>query len=189
MLITFDTDSLREHNLSAAQYFYLILIAENKQDLLKEYLDRNYPAEDCTIDPKKLHKELLEKDLFIEPGSDWIATEKTKNIIFGDNLFKEFVAEFPQSVTRTDGTIDFLRTDLSNAETAYKCYIGRSRDKHNHIMKCLKAEIKNRTSNGSMPYMKRILTWITSKAWTSYEDSLDAILTPNKDLGYGTNLI
>jgi len=187
MLITFDTDSLIKNNLTVEDYTWLLIIADNKQDLLNDYIEKVYNK--ISDIPKDERLELLKAKELIEPGSDNIATQKAKDLIFGDTFFGEFLAEFPQKVTRTDGTVDFLRTDQSNSETIYRGYVGRSRDKHNHIVRCLRAEIKNREQNGSMAYMKRLFTWISSRSWESYEDLVDEILTPNKDLGYGTKLI
>lgn len=192
MLITFDTDSLKNLKLTAEQYTWLLMIADNKQGLLIKYV------QDLAMSDIEIYNKLRDLgnigliELVSGDGNsifNWQVTKKAKEFLYGDDLFKEFLNEFPQSVTRTDGVVDFLRTDVSNAEIAYRSYVGRSRDKHDHILKCLKAEIKHRTENGSMPYMKRILSWITNKSWQSYEDSLDSILTTNKDLGYGTTLI
>lgn len=176
MLITLNTDSLNQLDIPIDHYVMLLAIAEGKQSILDKYLTKDIIAN------------LFEKGL-IEDVEKCILTEKTKNIIFGDNLFKEFINEFPLKVTRTDGTVDFLRTDLVNAENLYLSYVGRSRDKHSHIIKCLKAEIKQRESNGTMPYMMRVFKWLANKGWTSYEDIVDEVLTSNKDLGYGTTLI
>lgn len=176
MLITLNTDSLKTLDIKLEHYVFLLMASENKQDLLNGYFSK---------DTKDI---LFNKDL-IENVEECNLTEKAKSIIFGDNLFKEFVAEFPQKVIRTDGTVDFLRTDLVNAENIYLSYVGRSRDKHNHIIKCLKAELQQRESNGSMPYMMRIFKWIANRGWTSYEDIVDEVLDSNKDLGYGTSLI
>lgn len=176
MLITLNTDSIKQLNVRLEHYIFLLLAAEQKQDLLDGYF------------PKDTRDVLLKEDL-IENVEECKLTEKAKKIVYGDNLFKEFTNEFPQKVTRTDGTVDFLRTDLVNAENLYLSYVGRSRDKHNHIIKCLKAEVKQREGNGSMPYMKRIFTWLASKGWQSYEDIVDEVLTSNKDLGYGTTLV
>lgn len=177
MLITLNTDSLYQLEIPISHYVILLAMAEGKQSLF----DDRYLTKDII-------NSLFEKGL-IENVEKCTLTEKTKNIIYGNDLFKEFVNEFPQRVTRTDGTVDFLRTDLTNAENLYLSYVGRSRDKHTHILKCLKAEIKQREGNGSMPYMKRIFTWLASKSWTSYEDIVDEVLTSNKDLGYGTTLV
>ena len=176
MLLTLNTDSLNQLELPIDHYVILLVFSEKKQSLLDRYI---------TDDIKS---NLFNKGL-IEDVEKSELTEKAKNIIFGDNLFNEFITEFPQKVTRTDGTVDFLRTDLANAENLYLSYVGRSRDKHNHILKCLKAEIKQREGNGSMPYMMRVFKWLANKGWTSYEDIVDEVLTSKKDLGYGTTLI
>lgn len=187
MLITIDTDSLIKYNLTAEDYTWLLMIADNKQDLLNDYIEKVY--KDMSDIQKNEKLELLRVNGLIEPGSNSVITQKAKELLFKDDLFKEFISEFPQKVTRTDGTVDFLRTDLANSEIIYRGYVGRSRDKHNHIMKCLKAEVTQRTSNGSMSYMKRLYTWLSTKSWESYNDIVDEVLTPNKDLGYGTTLI
>ena len=192
MLITFDTDSLTKQELTAEQYTWLLMIADNKQGLLKQYTQTIKISDDQIFQNLDLFRKKGLIELVSGDFGDVTYTKitpKAKEFLYGNDMFKEFLNEFPQSVTRTDGVVDFLRTDISNAENTYMSYVGRSRDKHEHILKCLKAEIKHRTENGSMPYMKRILSWITNKSWQSYEDSLDSILTTNKDLGYGTTLI
>ena len=176
MLITLNTDSLEQLDIPIDQYVILLAIAEDKQSILD-----NYITDDILTN-------LYNKGL-IEDVTECKLTEKAKSIVYGDNLFDEFVNEFPLRVTRTDGTIDFLRTDLANTENLYLSYVGRSRDKHDHIIRCLKAEIKQRESNGTMPYMTRIFKWVANKTWESYEDIVDDVLTSKQDLGYGTELI
>lgn len=188
MLLTLNTDSVKELNLNYESYSILLLMAENKIDLIIDYLDTIYKL-DNSKEIYKRYIKIFQEEGLLENSDKCELTEKAKNIIFGDNLFNEFITEFPQKVTRTDGTVDFLRTDLANAENLYLSYVGRSRDKHNHILKCLKAEIKQREGNGSMPYMMRVFKWLANKGWTSYEDIVDEVLTSKKDLGYGTTLI
>ena len=56
---------------------------------------------------------------------------------------------------------------------------------HDHIIKCLRFEVDKRTRDGSMKFMVRMSKWLTSEAWTAYEDE---ITNPKKVKIYGTEI-
>ena len=119
-------------------------------------------------------------------------TSYINKMFINDDIFKEFLFTFPLKVTRTDGTVDYLRTDQSSARMLYLGYTKGKKSIHDHILKCLKHEISYREKNGSLKFMKRMTTWLTSKEWETFEDQIDDLgeLTyKDKDMGYGTELI
>ena len=69
----------------------------------------------------------------------------------------------------------------------YLAYTKNKKSIHDHILKCLKHEITFREQNGTMKYMKRIISWLNSQEWESSEDQIDDlgnIEYKDNDMGY-----
>jgi hypothetical protein len=195
MIVDINTDFLINNKITANQFLIMSLILADKQSILKDYyLTNNGDANAILQDI-----EILQKKGFIEgtivDGNNFDNLKSSsfiKRLFITDDLFKEFLFTFPLKVTRTDGTVDYLRTDQSKAKMLYLAYTKNKKSIHDHILKCLKHEINFREQNGTMKYMKRMTTWLNSQEWESSEDQIDDLgeLTyKDKDMGYGTELI
>ena len=195
MIVDINTDFLINNKITANQFLIMSLILADKQSILKDYyLTNNGDANAILQDI-----EILQKKGFIEgtivDGNNFDNLKSSsfiKRLFITDDLFKEFLFTFPLKVTRTDGTVDYLRTDQSKAKMLYLAYTKNKKSIHDHILKCLKHEINFREQNGTMKYMKRMTTWLNSQEWESSEDQIDDLgeLTyKDKDMGYGTELL
>jgi hypothetical protein len=103
--------------------------------------------------------------------------------------FDEFVEEYPKSVVRSDGTTDYLRTDLKSAKLFYIKATRGLRAAHEHMLACLKLEVEDRTREGSMKFMPRISKWLNSQGWTTYQDRLlDVNANTVVSTRYGTEI-
>jgi hypothetical protein len=195
MIVDINTDFLINNKITANQFLVMSLILADKQSILKDYfLTCNGNADQIKDDIKSLHeKGFIEGYIVGENNFDNLkATAFIKQLFVNNDLFKEFLFTFPLKVTRTDGTVDYLRTDQSKAKMLYLGYTKNKKSIHDHILKCLKHEINFREQNGTMKYMKRMTTWLNSQEWESSEDQIDDLgeLTyKDKDMGYGTELI
>jgi hypothetical protein len=195
MIVDINTDFLINNKITANQFLVLSLILANKQSILKDYyLNNGFDVKEILSDIKALHdKGFIEGYVEGTYGFDNLKPTSFINKLFiNDDIFKEFLFTFPLKVTRTDGTVDYLRTDQSKARMLYLGYTKGKKSIHDHILKCLKHEIKYREQNGSMKFFKRICSWLTSQEWESFEDQIDDLgeLTyKDKDMGYGTELI
>ena len=96
MLITFDTDSLNNLKLTAEDYTWLLIIADNKQGLLKKYV-QDMAITDIEIYNKLRHLGDIGLVELVSGDSsnvlNWQATKKAKELLYGDDLFKIFLAE------------------------------------------------------------------------------------------------
>jgi hypothetical protein len=195
MIVDVNTDFLINNKLSANQYLIMTLILADKQSILKDYfLINNVDIDEMHKDFATLHIKGL-VDGYILGTYDLTNVKPTqylRSLLTSDDLFKEFLYTFPMKVVRSDGTQDYLRTDQTKAKTLYLAYTRGKKSIHEHILKCLKHEIAYRESNNSMQYMKRIVTWLNSKEWESFEDQIDDLTNINfktNDTGYGTELL
>lgn len=195
MIVDVNTDFLINNKLTANQYFLMSLIIADKQSILKDYfLVNNINVEEMHKDYSTLvNKGFLQGYILGDYDLSHVKpTEHLKALLGTDDLFKEFLYTFPMKVVRSDGTLDYLRTDQTKAKLLYLAYTRGKKSIHDHILKCLKHEIKYRESNNSMQYMKRIVTWLNSKEWESFEDQIDDLGDINfkdKEMGYGTELL
>ena len=103
--------------------------------------------------------------------------------------FDEFSALYPVSVIRTDGTKDYLKGAPSNCRKLYSKVVGKSREKHEHIIECLKFELSNKRLTNKMGYMKRMYKWLTSEEWVLYDEFLkDKKVQKTVEKIYGTDV-
>jgi len=92
---------------------------------------------------------------------------------------------YPKSVVRTDGVIDYLRTDQKHCKQMYLLLTKNERARHDHILKCLKFEVNKRIKDGSIKFMVRMSKWLSTESWKAYEDEINN--TPKTE-AYGTNI-
>lgn len=191
MLINVDVNSLIARGTSADIYVLLQLINDKQLDLASNYLKIfNYE------DKKRLFQKLNESQFCTninnideyDPSKIIILPDFSEFLIMGD-FFDELVKVFPVSVVRTDGTKDFLRTDLKRTKSVYSRLTKNKLNIHRHIIDCLKFEIETRKKNGSMGWFKRLPNWVVSEEWKVYEDAMkEQVFQKDEDLGYGTQL-
>ena len=195
MIVDVNTDFLINNKLTANEFLLMSLILADKYTILRDYyLINGISTDKVSEDIKSLHeKGLLEG--YVAGAYDFTNLKPTtylKSLVNSDDLFKEFLNTFPLKVTRTDGTVDYLRTDQSKARMLYLAYTRGKKSIHDHILKCLKHEIKYRESNNSLKFMKRMTTWLSSQEWEAFEDQIDdlgQIAFKDNDSSYGTELL
>jgi hypothetical protein len=194
MIVDINTDFLINNKVTANQFLLLSLLLADKQSILKDYfLINNVSVEQINTDITELQeKGFLEGNVTgLYDLTRLRPTFKLKALFSSDDLFKEFLMTFPLKVTRTDGTLDYLRTDQSKARMLYLAHTRGKKSIHDHILKCLKHEVKYRESNGSMKFMKRMTSWLSSQEWESFEDQIDDlgnITFKDNELPYGYEL-
>jgi hypothetical protein len=195
MIVDVNTDFLINNKVTANQFLLLSLLLADKQSILRDYfLTNNISVDQINADITKLQEMgFLEGNVTgLYDLSRVRPTFKWKTLFTADDLFKEFLITFPLKVTRTDGTTDYLRTDQSKARMLYLANTRGKKSIHDHIIKCLKHEVKYREANGAMKFMKRMTSWLTSQEWEAFEDQIDDlgnITFKDNDTGYGTELI
>jgi hypothetical protein len=195
MIVEINTDFLINNKITADQFLLLSLILADKQSTLKDYyLMNGVDVAQISGDIKTLHDKGFIEGFVIGTYdfNNLKATNFIKRLFVDTDFFKEFEFTYPLKVIRSDGTVDYLRTDKSKAKMLYLGYTKAKKSIHDHILKCLKQEILYRERNGTMKFMKRMTSWLNAQEWEAFEDQIDDLgeLTyKDNDLGYGTELI
>ena len=194
MLFEIDINYLITHQITAHHYIILKLLNDGDLPRLRGYLQNTDSYEtllkDCTI--------LYGKGFFVEPPPDTLALSKLKvskafkdTLAFIDDPFEEFYEAYPVKVLRPDGVYDYLRVDHKRSRKIYHNIIRMNNAKHQFILQCLKAEIKDKMARSQMSFFKRMPAWLTSESWTAYADlahgEQDSTLDEN-NAGYGQNI-
>jgi hypothetical protein len=195
MLLQVDVESLIKNRITSDYFLVTQMLYEKQYDLLTQYLDL-YSREELDslflglvrtgmVDNRNFPEQYDYNKLTVRPSF-------IKVLAQGD-FFDELVQTFPASVVRTDGTKDYLRTDINRCRKLYSIITKNKYPIHSHILECLQYEVATRRMNGSLGYMKRIPKWLSSEEWKVYEQMMkdtDISQVNNKtnDLGYGNNL-
>lgn len=176
MLRTINTDVLIMNNISAHHYVILNLLYQKKYDVLDEYLTSSNTYEDFPQEVKYLKSKLLVT--FNPDNSPYnyksiLVSSDSIRMLGNYNNFEEIYNIYPVKVRRPDGKENFLRRDRKTCEQLYNVIVKGSRDTHDHIVKCLLFELKDKEANGSLKFMKTLTNWLSDKEWRNYEDVVD----------------
>lgn len=190
MIIEFSVALLEQLKLTPNEFFVVTLIKHKEFNLLTSFLRDNYTKEESEyIFSKLISLKYLTSTSFLENSYDFSKCKignELYSLLKTDDIFAEFLETYPSSVTRTDGVVDYLRTDQKTCRMMYMKLTNNSLAKHLHILKCLKFEVEKRKKDGSMKFMVRMSKWLTSEAWKAYEDEMNNL--PNTTISYGTEL-
>ena len=115
--------------------------------------------------------------------------QKMKASINTTSFFDEFYELYPAYITRNDGSKDYLRANVNKCRQQYNKIVGESKELHDHILNCLKAELSDKHRKGKMGFMKRMWKWLTSNEWEAYEEHLNDDYSTNTTQIYGTEII
>ena len=195
MIIEIDTKFLLDNQITAHQYIIVKMLSENQITRLKEYLN-------CSNSLDRLPKDLeqLVEANFVDTSQlgeymNLTKVKVTKDFInastFTSDPFDELYAAYPIKVLRPDGAFDYLRVDQERCRKLYHNIVRMDLMIHEHILRCLKFEVEDKTLKGQLTFMKRMPTWLTSEAWKVYDDhdSNELVTTQGEKLkAYGTNI-
>ena len=179
--------------LNPNEILLMELLKKKEYKQIEAFLKPNYYAAEASDIYTKLRTlGYITSDSYLENSYNYSFTKvsnKYKSLTKTDDIFDEFVEEYPKSVVRTDGTTDYLRTDLKSAKLFYIKATRGLRAAHEHMLACLKLEVEDRTREGSMKFMPRITKWLNSQGWTTYQDRLmDANANTVLTTRYGTEI-
>lgn len=189
MVIEMSLALLENLNLTPNEYLIVTLIRHKEFDLISKFLQANYTITNMKELFAKFNKlGYLTSTSILNNYYDYSGcklSNKLYSLIRTENLFEEFLEEYPKSVIRTDGVIDYLRTDQKHCKNMYLLITKNNRAIHDHIIKCLRFEVNKRIKDGSMKFMVRMSKWISSEAWKAYEDEINNTLNTES---YGTDI-
>jgi len=193
MVIDISLELLSKLKLNPNEYLLMELLRRKEYKLSAEFLEKNYTKEQShEIFDKLLKLSYFTSNSYVENGYGYAnvkVSNSYKQLVKTDDMFDEFVEYYPKSVIRTDGTTDYLRTDLRTAKLYYVKATRGLRAGHEHLLECLKFEVEERMKDGSIKFMPRITKWLNSQAWTTYQDRLmDAMSNTVGNTRYGTEI-
>src|SRR5208337_1121888 len=139
MLLQVDVESLIKNRITSDHFLVTQMLYEKQYDLLSQYLS-SYSKEELDllflglvrtglIDNRNFPEQYDFSKLTVRPSFIKVLSQ-------GD-FFDELVQTFPASVIRTDGTKDFLRTDLKRSRVIYSSITKNKYPIHVHILECL----------------------------------------------------
>jgi hypothetical protein len=191
MLREVNTHVLIDLKLNAHQYIILILLMNGFHDHLEEYLEETNSKESFPDDltyMSQLHLVSFHKEKPYDVKSIVVQSEFISSMSKDDG-FIELFETYPNKVMRPNGVIDYLRKDKRMCKDIYSIITKDDRSVHEHIMKCLRYELKYRERNNALQWMKRLSKWLSGREWENFEDQVDdrsLQQTPGND--YGTKL-
>ena len=186
MNVEINIEYLLKNKLSANEFLILQLILEKQDERLKKF--KEIVGEDYYM---ASIRRLLEVGYLQVISDGFEVTTECLRTFKGKGYFEELYAAFPVSVVRPDGKRESLRTDRKRCATKYN-RLAKRKDVHEHILKCLEYEIKDRTRNNSTMYMKKMPNWLSSEAWKEYEEKMianEVIDNILEEDSYGTKLL
>jgi hypothetical protein len=189
MVVDVNIDKILKLGISADTYIMLYLIYK------RNYLVANKILASRPVLTDEVLEDLINKRLihnsnlpgFCNPQKIQVRDMFVENVIKSTSFFDEFLEHFPIKVTRPDGNVDYLRSDLKRCKIIYNKVIKGDRELHEDMIKYLELEIRLRNETNQMKFMKRLPKWLASEEWETWklhtEDS-----TIDNPLGYGQNL-
>jgi len=190
MIIEYSVALLEQLKLTPNEFFIITLIKHKEFDLLEKFLKENYTRDESENTFRKfISLKYLTSTSYLKNSYDYSVCKLGNELnskLKTDDIFEELLEAYPSSVIRTDGVIDYLRTDQKSCKLLYIKTTKNSRASHEHILKCLNFEVEKRNRDGSMKFMPRMSKWLTQEAWKSYEDEINKSVIPVNT--YGTDL-
>lgn len=170
------------NGLSIEEYLILSLIYQGKFELLESY-EKNVGVSD--------HVDLILREVYLNLN---LKTPPKVNVKF-EQEFKEFlVAKFDSEafeklfielkehypakvITKTKATRR-LHNDKAKCKKLYAKILTKSNgeldyEKHNHILKCIDFEVKERIKGGNEEYWQLMGSYLHQRSWELVEEDLD----------------
>lgn len=195
MIVEIDLQFLLQHKLTAHQFVIIKLLSEKKYLMLKKYLNHvdgfRTIEQDITI---LRHRNFVDSAFRLGQAVQLDSIPVTETFFntqrIDESVFEEFYNLYPTKVTRSDGRVDYLRTDRDRCKKIYQNIIYNNRPLHNKIIKCLKIELEDKANHGQMKYMQRMTTWLTAESWKGYDSDYILSNDTNETIKptYGTEI-
>lgn len=183
------------NGLSIEEYLILSLIYQGKFELLESY-EKNVGVSD--------HVDLILREVYLNLN---LKTPPKVNVKF-EQEFKEFlVAKFDSEafeklfielkkhypakvITKTKATRR-LHNDKAKCKKLYAKILTKSNgeldyEKHNHILKCIDFEVKERIKGGNEEYWQLMGSYLHQRSWELVEEDLDKAgsIIPKENTNY-----
>lgn len=176
MNVTTYTNFLINTGLTQPQLLLLILIKNNKKDLIEKYKER-FPTEDGTMIGQKWTDDLFEKKWLIKQNNKIVVSSKF-NKLYTDRLYhyRELVENYPKFFIKDNVNYPLVLGNEHELSYLYNAKIYNDIDLHNEILELINYGKKNNLINFS------IQKFIESKFWIALKEHRDKeINTENID--------
>jgi hypothetical protein len=108
----------------------------------------------------------------------------TKDSICQENQFNELMELYPDTGTKSDGTIYKLKGKTNICKKAYMEYLNTDGMRHAEILTALRVELNERRMTGKTNYQPGLLKWIKARTFELYKERTDEPVEP----GYGQSM-
>jgi hypothetical protein len=190
MTIEIDVTLMKKLNLTLNQYVFVFGLLACKKDTIK-LTKQQQIITDADIQHLKTKGYITEEStLTNELENIHFTTEFKQKVASPENFFEEFFEIYPTSVTRPDGSKDYLKGNIKKCRDVYKKTVGNDEAMHSHIIQCLKAEIKQKEQQRNMRFMKKMYNWLSQEEWRIAEEIIKDNGRTNQTnfTGYGTDI-
>ena len=188
MIIELNTKLLDIPGLNSNQLIFLSLVLDKK----KQTYNQNDRRIDSLVSDEEISN-LISQGLStsIERGKSitYHATDALKDIVRPkQDYFDLFYEMYPIYVLRPDGTKNYLRANVNKCRHLFNVYVGQSEAMAQHLIQCLDFEMKKKTNEGKLSYMKTMWRWLVDHQWEESEEEMQDN-SKIEESTYGTELI
>ena len=188
MIIELNTKLLDIPGITSSQLIFLSLVLDKNQ---KTYNQDVRKVVSLTSDEEisNLISQGLITSIERSKSITYQPTDKLMQIVAPvKDYFDLFYEMYPIYVLRPDGSKNYLRANINKCRRIFNTVCARSEAMAEHIIQCLDYEVKNKTAQGKLGYMKTMWNWITSRQWEAVEEEMQDSVTKT-EATYGTELI
>jgi hypothetical protein len=182
MILELNLEYLYEFDLTPSQYIFLTLLNQQQYNTADKMVMK---GKITTNDRMALiEKGYLLNTVFTDSQSVILSKGKMALLFQQGEIeyFWELFSTYPIKVSGNNrGGTRILRPSSHDAKETkackkkYEAYLGKDgKARHEHVMKCLDAELNLRRKDNSLGYMKNLVTYLNQQSWFSYEALIEA---------------
>ena len=175
MIIELNTKLLDIPGLNSNQLIFLSLVLDKNQKTYNQ-------------DVRKIVSLVSDEEISNLISQGLITSiERGKSITYhATDTLKDVVR--PIYVLRPDGTKNYLRANVNKCRHLFNVYVGQSEAMAQHLIQCLDFEMKKKTNEGKLSYMKTMWRWLVDHQWEESEEEMQDN-SKIEESTYGTELI
>ena len=188
MIIELNTKLLDIPGINSNQLIFLSLVLDKNQKTYNQDV-RKIVSLISDEDVSSLISQGLITSIERGKSITYHATDSLKEIVKPkSDYFDLFYEMYPIYVLRPDGTKNYLRANVNKCRHLFNVYVGQSEAMAQHLIQCLDFEMKKKTNEGKLGYMKTMWRWLVDHQWEESEEEMQDN-SKMEESTYGTELI
>lgn len=188
MIIELNTKLLDIPGINSNQLIFLSLVLDKNQKTYNQDV-RKIVSLVSDEDVSSLVSQGLITSIERGKSITYRATDALTNMVRPEkDYFDLFYEMYPVYVLRPDGTKNYLRANVNKCRRLFNAYVGQSEAMAQHLIQCLDFEMKKKTSQGKLSYMKTMWKWLVDHQWEESEEEMQDN-SKQEESTYGTELI